>query len=341
MIRKHIPCCLCGGKGNDLIGSGTDFEYGTSTEEFPVVRCMTCGLIFLQDRPDTSEFKTIYPRNYYSYSTVENELRNPSNKNSLAARFRKFMYQRNFRKVLDLLPDCSRAPSISILDIGCGDGRLLNWFREMDPVRHKTFGIDNDDNARRIVEGNGHHFIMGMFEELEWTGDKFDIIVSNHVIEHVADPVAFCRKARGLLRDGGIFSFDTPNVDSWDWKLLKERFWGGYHFPRHWTFFSRETAEALLGKAGMQLENVLYYPNPVFHNWSIHHLLIHSPRFGAVNRLKRFRRRVEELFPPVRIFHNSFHSFCLLAVLTVLDKVGQILFQGLPSNMKVIARAGR
>ncbi|MBU2473096.1 methyltransferase domain-containing protein [Patescibacteria group bacterium] len=320
MKREYVICNNCKSDCYRVIGKGIDFEYLTSSEEFKVVRCCKCRLIYLQNRPAITEFDKIYPKNYYSYSCVDKS----SNENSLSAKYRKKIYKGNFQKVLNLLPN----KKVKILDIGCGDGRLLNWFKEMNPTKHECYGVDNNKKAQHIVEKNGHKFFYGIFEDVDLSEYKFDIITSNHVIEHVSNPFTFIQKSISLLNKGGVITFDTPNIDSWEWKFVRKRYWGGYHFPRHFTFYTEDSVRKLLEKSGLEVVSITYYPNPVFHNWTIHHFLSE----------RKYFKFLAKLFPPITIFKNNLYSFVLLSCLTILDIIGQKTFKGKPANMKIIAK---
>jgi hypothetical protein len=74
------------------------------------------------------------------------------------------------------------------------------------------------------------------------------------LIEHVEDPVAIARRVFALLRPGGIFVVETPNLAGFDYRIFRERWWGHYHFPRHWNLFSRDSLERMLRGAGFAIE---------------------------------------------------------------------------------------
>ena len=55
------------------IGVGEDFEYRTSGDTFLAMQCNSCGLVYLNPRPDVSEFETIYPPNYHAFDFSEKD----------------------------------------------------------------------------------------------------------------------------------------------------------------------------------------------------------------------------------------------------------------------------
>ena len=89
------------------------------------------------------------------------------------------------------------------------------------------------------------------------------------MIEHVDDPKRFAERAAELLAPGGLFVVATPNWDSADARRFKQ-YWGGNHFPRHWTLYDEKTIGGLADQVGLELERVEYQVNPVFWNWTVH-----------------------------------------------------------------------
>jgi len=154
--------------------------------------------------------------------------------------------------------------------------------------------------------------VTGRFEhDTELPAGTFDLILAYHVIEHVDDPAKFATRAADLLAPGGLFVVATPNFDSLDVRLFK-RFWGGNHFPRHWTFYDEKSMARLARNVGLHQERVEYQTNPVFWNWSLHALL--ADKF-------RGQRWPDRVFPTVRIFLPSLQSFVLLSIFTTVDVV--------------------
>jgi len=324
--KTHVACNNCGADDTETVTVGHEFEYDNTTpDEFPVVRCRRCGLVYLDPRPAVSELSTIYPPNYFSYSLVKEDKENQS---SMTYRLRKALYARKFRSDLEEVPGFRDGGPARVLDIGCGDGRNLNWYREIDPARVTTCGVELDPKAKRIAEDNGHTVWIERFEELDLPNESFDLITSNHVIEHVEDPVGFNRKAWRLLRPGGVCSFETPNIDCLQAKWFRDKYWGGYHFPRHWVFYTRETIEHMLSASGFSLIAAYYSPNPVFWNWTVHNIL----------KDRGWGPGVLRIFDPVTIFHNSLKTFTILSAFTALEMVCSLADGGKLGNIRVVAR---
>jgi SAM-dependent methyltransferase len=304
--KVQVPCVHCGAPGGQGLWTGREHEYDNTTrDEFAFVRCTSCGLVRLDPRPDVSELGRIYPPNYYAYNLVSRE---PADRGGLTDRAKMRMYQ---RRLLSLVERLDGAGTIRLLDVGCADGRLLDWYRSCPAgSRLETHGIEMNEAAAAIARERGHRVVGGRFEvDRELEAASFDLILALHVIEHVDDPDSFARRAAELLAPGGLLVLATPNWDSRDARRFRGH-WGGNHFPRHWVLYDEGTLRELASSVGLQTERVEYQPNPIFWVWSCHSWL--RARFPG-------RRWPDALFPPVAIFASSLRSFLLQSAFTVVD----------------------
>lgn len=269
------------------------------------MRCDSCGLVRLNPRPDVSELGRIYPPDYYAYNLVSEQ---PGERPRFVDRIKMRMYQRRFA---DLVERLDGNGTVRVLDVGCADGRLLDWYRESAVGdRLETHGIEMDEGAAAIAASRGHRVVTGRFEvDTELEAGSFDLILAYHVIEHVDDPERFAHRAAELLAPGGLFVIATPNWDSADAQRLRGH-WGGNHWPRHWTLYDEATLRDLAASTGLELDFADYQPNPIFWVWSLHSRL--AARFPR-------SRWPDRLFPPVAIFDPTLRSFLLQSAFTVLD----------------------
>jgi SAM-dependent methyltransferase len=322
--KVDAPCVHCGTPGGKLLWSGREHEYDNTTdEEFAFVRCAHCGLVRLNPRPDVSELGRIYPPEYYAYNLVSED---PGRELKLTDKLKMRMYQ---RRLVAQVKRVGKPGRIRILDVGCADGRLLDWFKGSSVgSRLETHGIEMDASAAATARSRGHRVVTGRFEvDTELEPEAFDLIVALHVIEHVDHPEKFARRASELLAPGGVLAVATPNWNSRDARRFRGR-WGGNHFPRHWTLYDEQTIGALAKSVGLELERVEYQPNPIFWVWTCHAWL--RERFPG-------RRWPDRAFPPVGIFAPSLHSFALLSAFTAVD-LAQRAATGRTASMAVEMR---
>jgi 2-polyprenyl-3-methyl-5-hydroxy-6-metoxy-1,4-benzoquinol methylase len=323
-IKKVEVCCnSCGSSRAEFVTHGVEHEYDNTTDDvFNVVKCSDCGLWYLNPRPDVCELKTIYPDNYYAYHLQEENVE-AENTTSLLYKARKFVYLSRLEQSLAL---CGKSGELKVLDIGCADGRALNWYRQIQKYKVDTYGVDFDAEAVKRARAAGHTVYSGTFEEADIPEKMFDLAVATHVIEHVADPKEFARKALRVLKPGGIFLCETPNADSFDARMFKRQHWGGYHFPRHWVFYTPESIKRLAESVGFELVKIDYHPAPAFWNWTFHSLLKPKSKAAADN-----------LFPPVDFQKNNLKNLIAVSIFTSFDIAIKAL-TGKTSNMSVVLR---
>ena len=303
-----MPCAHCGDRRADRLWSGREHEYDNTTEAtFHFVRCSVCGVVRLSPRPDVSELSRIYPPEYYAYNLIADDKSSPL---GLTNRLKMRMYQ---RRIMALLRRLGKPGPVRVLDVGCGDGRLLDWYRESPAgPRLETHGIEMNVQAATIARNQGHRVVTGRFEvDRELEAGAFDLILAYHVIEHVGDPRRFAERAAELLAPDGLFVVATPNWNSQDARRFGGH-WGGNHFPRHWTLYDERTIHHLANLVNLDLEHVEYQPNPIFWVWTCHSWL--KEAFPGA-------RWPDRMFPPVQIFAPSPKSFALLSAFTSLDMI--------------------
>lgn len=132
----------------------------------------------------------------------------------------------------------------SVLDVGCGIG----WLLSLLPSRIKK-GVDPSLGASKNARP-GVSVVQGFMKDI---GGTFDIVMSWHVLEHVADPPSFIREMASKTRDGGLVFIATPNAGSIFARSDKWR----CREPFHRYLVSRRLLRALLREAGLTVEKEL------------------------------------------------------------------------------------
>ena len=308
MIRTHeVLCVVCGAQDCSIVGSGCDFEYATCKNTFSFVRCDKCGHHYLSPRPDASELGVIYPANYGNYSN--------SQKPSLTFRIKNAIESRTLRSLTQ-----HQSLGFTVLDVGCGDGRLIDNLRSLASHVGALEGIEISAVAAQAALAKGYPVHIGTLSDYQKPSDSFDLIFLIQVIEHVEDPRADVRRIFDLLRPGGRAIFETPSTRCLDFALFKRRYWGGYHFPRHFNLFDPSGFSRLLLEEGYVVESIRPKLQPVHWVWTFHHFF---KEYGFPNWW-------------TRQFHIK--NPATIAIGSLID-----LFQVLPplrrsSNMQIIAR---
>ena len=153
-----------------------------------------------------------------------------------------------------------------ILDVGCGLGWLLS---SLDDGWEKH-GIEISRFASKHASQFGQVY-NGILED--YTGVKdFDVVVMNHVIEHLPDPINSLRIVYDLLKPGGSFVIGTPDFDSGAARRYGSNF-RLLHDPTHISLFSCDSMHRCLRDLGFKIKHVEY---PFFE----------TPWFSETNILK-------------------------------------------------------
>ena len=136
-----------------------------------------------------------------------------------------------------------------VLDIGCNDGTLLNYYSD----EFVKFGVDPSDVAKE-VKGN-IKVIQDIFpsEELanECNGAKFDIITSIAMFYDLEDPVAFVKNVKNALSADGLWIFEMSYMPS----MLKLNSYDTI-CHEHLEYYSLAVLENILRRADMKMIKV-------------------------------------------------------------------------------------
>jgi SAM-dependent methyltransferase len=199
---------------------------------FDYYRCEACGLIFLTPQPpDLGRF---YPREYYDLPTSEAEL---SSRAEHLQRWKLDVVQRF-------------ATQGRLLEIGPAYGLFAYLAKR---AGFDVTGIEMDSRCCKYLRDTiGIHVVEGAntLELLEHLS-TFDVIVLWQVIEHLPDPWAVLAAAADRLAPGGILVIDTPNPDSFQFKMLGSR-WTHVDAPRHVTLIPISLLVARAARHGLK-----------------------------------------------------------------------------------------
>lgn len=122
---------------------------------------------------------------------------------------------------IERLLDLSALPQpISLLEIGTGSGGIAHYFANHETLRCSVTAVDVID--QRLLHA-GFDFVQVSDTTLPFPTDHFDVVLSNHVIEHVGDAQAQHRhldEIRRVLRPAGIGYLAVPNR----WMLVEPHY---------------------------------------------------------------------------------------------------------------------
>ncbi len=150
----------------------------------------------------------------------------------------------------------------SMLDIGCGSGRLMFVARR---AGWQVKGLElSPEMAEFVHDKLGEDVVVADFLEVEprtISAIPFDLISLRHVLEHLPDCLLAMRKLRALLRPGGYILIEIPNVESISKRVKRFMARVGLRRPNyppdmvigHANEFCRPSFEYLLRETGFTL----------------------------------------------------------------------------------------
>lgn len=133
-----------------------------------------------------------------------------------------------------------------LLEIGVGTGSFLSAAHAQG---YDVMGCDLSPAICQDVTAR-LHLPMHCGPVASLDGPKrFDVIVMNHVLEHVQDPRAFLQAVVHLLAPAGVMHLAVPNLACWEARLPG---WTSYE-PYHLAYFTPHTLRKLLNTSQLSV----------------------------------------------------------------------------------------
>jgi SAM-dependent methyltransferase len=147
-----------------------------------------------------------------------------------------------------------------VLDFGAGEGHLVAAFRSLGVIADgvETSAAARDQARRQYGIELGHALELGGHE-------RYDLIVLQHSLEHVAHPVVVLRQLAGLLDPRGSMIIEVPNASSFE-MLRPSRRKSILDLPVHLYHFTPRTLSDVLAAAGLRTVRVSL-TNPDWLEW--------------------------------------------------------------------------
>lgn len=222
-------CPLCGGAAN-LAFTAHDRNREISPQPFRYRRCTACQVVSLVDVP--KDLTPFYPGEYYDLLTPEQLDGVLHVERHKVDRVRRWVSEGRLVEI---------GPGIGVFSYGAKQAGFDVTAIEMDEraCRHlrDVVGVEAINSADPATALGGL--------------PPSDAIVLWHVIEHVPDPWAVVEAAAANLAPGGALVLATPNPDSVQYRVLKQR-WAHVDAPRHLFLLPLETLAERCTASGLR-----------------------------------------------------------------------------------------
>jgi 2-polyprenyl-3-methyl-5-hydroxy-6-metoxy-1,4-benzoquinol methylase len=284
------------------------------SEQFSTYTCSDCGLYQIDSEMDSDTIASYYPSDsYYSYNVRDAALK------TKVALYRMLFKgvesdTKSIRKFIgwplrQLMRGLRVRPGDNVLDVGCGGGKFLALIKGLSM---KPYGVEINPDSIKACSDVTDQIYIGPFEDIEDSSafsnkadNTFETIVSNHVIEHSADPKRFLEAVKRHLADDGEAIIATPNPISLCAKLFGN-YWAQLDLPRHLYLISPKVMERYAEAAGLQIVDQRHMGDQ--HGFVGSTLYLFESKFNAV--IPAQRKRKFEAVGKVLLF--PFYSFANL-----------------------------
>ncbi len=247
-----VNCNLCG-QDNARVLFGKRDKFGVTENEFNVVQCQGCGLLYVNPRPSQEEIGKFYPKIYSWKETLEAESFLTRCVRKLEKIYRYHLLMDEVSKVVRF----TRRGSGRVLDVGCGTGDRLDVFRSRG---FETFGVETSDSADYAKENLKLDVLKGNLFSARFPDRFFDVVTLYNVLEHTHDPKRVCEEVHRILKDDGFLVIQVPNGNSLQYRVFGRK-WAAFDIPRDLYYFGTESLKLLLGKVGFTVTKVDYFMN--------------------------------------------------------------------------------
>lgn len=254
-----VKCKICGNLEGNRSHEAKEMMFGMG-DLFAYTECARCGCVQIDEIPE--DLGRHYPSDYYSFNTKLRLKDHP-----IVAFLKKHRARHAFGRndiFGSLFWNLSKRPVFydyfqrgkidlhsSVLDVGCGEGKLLVWMKR-EGFTHLT-GVD-PFLKETLDYGNG---LIIYKKELNDLHMEFDFIMLHHSFEHMGDPAGVIKKLSRMVKKGHYILFRIPVADSYAWKEFGTD-WIALDAPRHLFLHTAASMKILAEGAGLTVDEVIY-----------------------------------------------------------------------------------
>ena len=191
------------------------------------VRCANCSMVYANPVSEDLAAGTFYDRLADFYLSRE----------KLQSDYASVRYERELRLFR------TYCPGGDVLDVGCSTGAFLFQLKNRWPDEYRIAGTDVVSRALEYAAGRGVEVLRGSFLEHDFGARRFDAVTFWAVLEHVAEPKQFLRRAAEVMQPGAWAFLLVPNFNSLAVRLLGAKY--RYLMPDHLNYFTAATLRKL------------------------------------------------------------------------------------------------
>lgn len=171
----------------------------------------------------------------------------------------------------------------TVLDIGCGSGKFLNYLKEKKKC--ECTGLELNESAINHAVQRGlnvkKEFVQQHAEDIN---NRYDVVCAFQVLEHIADAGSFLEGAIKCLKPNGKLIICVPNNNPWFYQY--DQFHTLNLPPHHMNMWNEESLTRLAAYYGFDKVEIKEEP-------------VSRYRFFARQKLKTGQNIVSRIFYPI------------------------------------------
>lgn len=244
-LERLCPCCN-NDEGDKLFDIGFEVNNGLPSH-YNIVACTNCGFTFADSNASQSDYNE-----YYSgFNNYSDDAEIKVGENIVGTQYESvFLGTKEYMLKSD-----------NIIDLGCGGGQLLYIYKKNG---YKNLnGFDPSEKAILSLKKRGINGIVGniLDEVRNEDKNKYDVVLSTMVIEHIFDLHNYVEHVKTYLRDDkSKIVLTVPAVEGFCENILAR---ANYFNQEHINYFSVESLDYLMCTHGLKRinDNTYYYYN--------------------------------------------------------------------------------
>jgi ubiquinone/menaquinone biosynthesis C-methylase UbiE len=202
-----------------------------------IVQCSGCGMVFNDIKTDESTIDAHYKNDtlYFGESGFGTGGITEADLNRYA-------------RYMEMLQPIVKSKDIFIADVGCGKGGFLSFLKSNE--FSKLHGIEIDQKCVEYARNKfGLNIESGTINKLPFQDNEVDLLIFNHVLEHIENPLIGLAEARRVLKSDGCLFIEVPDASRYFKGRIFDYFW--FCMREHINHFDSVHLSLLLEKAGI------------------------------------------------------------------------------------------
>jgi len=237
MISSRL-CPICSSGNYEVLFHNTidSFDGSTFNVDIKVVCCSNCSFVY-NDIDNTSIDRFYQNETFYSgESGFGIGGSTPADLN-------------RYGKYVEIFDSISISKEAAIADVGCAKGGFLAFLKQLGFSSLQGVEIDP-----KCAEYACTHYELnvatGTVDNLPFTDGSRDILIYNHVLEHLYDPLLALAEANRVLSEDGIVFVEVPNAGRYEDGRIFDFYW--FCMREHINHFDFPHLTMLMEAAGFE-----------------------------------------------------------------------------------------